>query len=521
MGIKLGRFTAIAGFVLIVFCLSSTDKLAWAADPAMTSPLPGSTLTKTAVTFTWSSGTGVDTYWLMIGTGTSKSTRGDKYDQSVGTNTSATVSGVPLNGNTLYVRLWWRKRNTWYKKDYTYQTQSGKGCKQEITSPIPGTQICNTTEQFCWNECSGTVYWLGVGTSQASLANSPYGDIFAGSVTGGCQIVNNIPSNGTLYVRLWYKESNGSWQFNDYTYKPDCGNSTPWLYSPAENSRLTCGDVSFNWTSNGIPVSQWWLHVGTKRGGKDILNRDIGELTSYTVSGIPEDGSTVYVRLWYKSEGTWKSAYFQYTACGGGGCAGFEEHWSYNDKAPDWIRDSGSWEVDIAGTGPHDWWYEYFSSGVSNKSATSTYNATYSNFDFSALVYRYSTNNEPNRLIVRASGAIRSNGKPTNFYSFQYKNSGEYSVYKTVGGVATALKGWTSSSGIVNSGWIPDWESGQNLLRVVARGPNLTYYINGTMVWNGSDNSLSSGRVGFSFFRKTDTLKDYFAVIDADLDCFQ
>ncbi len=53
--------------------------------------------------------------------------------------------------------------------------------------------------------------------SQGPLANSPYGDLSAGSVTGGCQIVNNILSNRTLFVRFWYYEGNGSLRHNDYT----------------------------------------------------------------------------------------------------------------------------------------------------------------------------------------------------------------------------------------------------------------------------------------------------------------
>ena len=60
----------------------------------------------------------------------------------------------------------------------TYTLDCG-GCTQGITSPTPCTQICNTSETFCWNECTDTSYWLGVGTSQSSVASSPWGDIFA------------------------------------------------------------------------------------------------------------------------------------------------------------------------------------------------------------------------------------------------------------------------------------------------------------------------------------------------------
>ncbi|MDR4504218.1 MAG: DUF1080 domain-containing protein [Candidatus Scalindua sp.] len=284
------------------------------------------------------------------------------------------------------------------------------------------------------------------------------------------------------------------------------------------NSTLNCGDVTFHWTDNGTAVSQWWLHVGTMQGENDILDRDMGGLTSCTVTGIPEDGSTVYLRLWYKSEGTWKSAYFQYTACGGGGCAGFEEYWSDNDNAPDWIRDSGTWRVDDDGCGrgsDDSCWSDYYhTDGVSNKSSTSTYNAIYSNFDFSAELKRGSIgNNKVIRLLVRASGAVMSNGKPANSYSFQIRNSGKYSIYKTLGGVTKELQGWTLSSAINTN------EHNSNILRVVAHGDSLTFFINGRLVWSGHDTSLASGRVGFGF--ASDTSTDGLSVNWAKLDCLQ
>ena len=37
-------------------------------------------------------------------------------------------------------------------------------------------------------------------------------------------------------------------------------------------------------------------------------------------------------------------------------------------------------------------------------------------------------------------------------------------------------------------------------MRVVASGSSLTFYINGTPVWSGSDSSLTSGRVGLGFY---------------------
>ena len=43
----------------------------------------------------------------------------------------------------------------------------------------------------------------------------------------------------------------------------------------------------------------------------------LGTSTSTTVSGLPTDGSIVYVRLWYYTGGSWEKEDFQYIAFGG------------------------------------------------------------------------------------------------------------------------------------------------------------------------------------------------------------
>ncbi|MDR4506254.1 MAG: cadherin-like domain-containing protein [Candidatus Scalindua sp.] len=95
--------------------------------PVMTSPVPGSTLTTSTVTFQWSTGTGVSVYWLGAGTSfTSVNTPpyGDIYGASTLKRTTQQVTGIPINGNPVYVRLWWKiGTGAWTYSDYTYQTQ--------------------------------------------------------------------------------------------------------------------------------------------------------------------------------------------------------------------------------------------------------------------------------------------------------------------------------------------------------------------------------------------------------------
>jgi hypothetical protein len=82
---------------------------------------------------------------------------------------------------------------------------------------------------------------------------------------------------------------------------------------PPNGSTLTGASQTFSWTGTG--VTEWWLYVGTSVGAKDIDNSgSLGTATSHTVNGLPTDGSTVHVRLWYRIGGSWSKTDFTYTA---------------------------------------------------------------------------------------------------------------------------------------------------------------------------------------------------------------
>jgi len=82
------------------------------------SPVPGSTLSSNTVTFQWQD-TGSAQYYLYVGTSPGGL---DLYHASQGTNTSVTVSGLPTNGSTIYVKLWTMESNnfSWVYNNYTY-----------------------------------------------------------------------------------------------------------------------------------------------------------------------------------------------------------------------------------------------------------------------------------------------------------------------------------------------------------------------------------------------------------------
>ena len=272
------------------------------------SPTPGSTLTSSTVTFTWSAGSAVSAYWLEVGTTPSGN---QIYPGSPVTNLSASVPGLPTNGSTVYVRLWSLLSGGWQSRDYSYATTAAPS-DPVILSPTPGSTLTSSTVTFSWSAGSGvSAYWFEVGTTLGG------NQIYPGSaVTNLFAIVPALPANGsTVYVRLW-SLSGGGWHFNDSTYTSATGPSRAGMLSPAPGSTLSASTVTFTW-STGSGVSAYWLEVGTTPGGNQIYAGSSVTGLSATVSGIPTNGSIVYVRLWSLIGAAWSFADYAYNSSGG------------------------------------------------------------------------------------------------------------------------------------------------------------------------------------------------------------
>ena len=101
---------AYSGGTLFTLSMSQTGVL--------TSPMPGSQLPGSTVTFTWDPGTQSTAYWLDLGS----TAGGNNYYQSgnLGNTTSATVNSLPADGSTIYVTLWSQVGGQWYYNEYTY-----------------------------------------------------------------------------------------------------------------------------------------------------------------------------------------------------------------------------------------------------------------------------------------------------------------------------------------------------------------------------------------------------------------
>ena len=185
---------------------------------ALTFPTPGSTLTGSSATFTWSAGTGVTRYEFRLGT-TGPGSR-DLYNSAEATTTALTsglVTGIPTNGATLYARLYSWINGAWQYTDYTY-TEFGTPVPAALTSPTPGSTLTGSSATFIWSAgVDATKYEFRLGTTGPGSTNV-YNSAEATTTALTSGVVSNIPTNAApLYARL-FSLIKGAWQYTDYTY---------------------------------------------------------------------------------------------------------------------------------------------------------------------------------------------------------------------------------------------------------------------------------------------------------------
>ena len=277
------------------------------AGPVFTTPAPNTTLSSSEQTFSWTS---VAEAWLYVGTTLGAN---DIHDSGgLGSATNYTIANLPLDSSTIYVRLWYRNiagTGSWKKLDAQYT--AGQIVGPVFTTPAPNTTL-GASQTFIWTEVAEA--WLYVGTSPGASDIHDSGNLGSAS----SEAVSNLPLDAsTIYVRLWYRDvpSQGPWKTIDVQYTADTPNGAP-ILSPAANATFSSDTETFSWT----PVGQVQLYVGTEFGKRNLYDSgSVAGISSITVPDLPTDGSTIYVRLWYRDtpgSGSWSLIDQEYTASG-------------------------------------------------------------------------------------------------------------------------------------------------------------------------------------------------------------
>ena len=85
--------------------------------------------------------------------------------------------------------------------------------------------------------------------------------------------------------------------------------------SPVDGSTLATDSQTFTW-STVAGAEGFILYVGARQGGFDYFKGTLGTGTSQNVTDLPEDSSTIYVRIWTKmpTNPTWFFNEYRYTA---------------------------------------------------------------------------------------------------------------------------------------------------------------------------------------------------------------
>ncbi len=182
----------------------------------------------------------------------------------------------------------------------------------------------------------------------------------------------------------------------------------------------------------------------------------------------------------------------------------------FTTDAVGWVMHSGAWNLEAS---------NYFTTlgvGGVNPGYTSTIShlVDYSTLTYEARMKREGCAGNSNALIIRGNPVLDSTGWWNTEYTFNYTNTGYFSVWRDSYGTYTALSGgtagWVYTNKINPSGW--------NTLKVKASGAYLYYYINDSLVWSGYDATYASGRVGIAMYRGNGCTGDKLWVDWAKLD---
>ncbi len=277
------------------------------------SPANSSTLTGASATFNWCIIPGATAYWVDIGS----TAGGNNYYSSGNLGPVYTLNDnngqLPTNGSTVYVTLYALISGTWTPNNYTY-TAFNAGAEQAVmNTPAPSSMLPGSTVTFSWSAgtASPPEYWLDIGSSAGGnnyYSSGNLGNVLTATVSG-------LPTNGTAVYATLYTLVSGTWTPNTYTYTAfNAAAATGMLTTPTPGSVLSSSTVTFDWTA-GAGASAYWMDIGNVAGGNNYYSSgNLGNVLTTTASGLPTDGSTVYVTLYSYIGTQWVANAYTYTA---------------------------------------------------------------------------------------------------------------------------------------------------------------------------------------------------------------
>ncbi len=284
-------------------------------DSEITSPVPGSVLSGSTETFSW-----IDrrndgdndwiSHWVYVGSSIGRNQYFSGGPQ--GAASSINVTGLPTDGSTVHVRLWWRKAGqSWQFVDYTYTAASEAGPTLSIQSPANGDVFSDSTVVSLTANAEDNED--GDLTDAVAWESDLDGFLRAGNGT-------TILSVGNHIISATVTDSDGLIASATVNVVVEGGSVESEITTPVPGSVLSGSTETFSWidrrNDGGNDWISHWVYVGSSFGRNQYFNGGPqGAASSVTVTGLPTDGSTVYVRLWWRKAGqSWQFVDYTYTA---------------------------------------------------------------------------------------------------------------------------------------------------------------------------------------------------------------
>jgi hypothetical protein len=414
---------------------------------------------------------------------------------SSGTGTCSVTPNITLGGgnHTWWIQTWNEAGDGPWSPGKTFSTTvippAGKA-----TLISPNGNIANNNPTYTWNQVSGaTWYYLWVDGPSGNVLKKWYTSVDANCNGSTCSVAGATPGlspgTHTWWIQTWSNAGDGPWSDAKTFSTPSPWPRQPTLVGP--NASTTDLTPTYTWNAvssdTGNPATSYYLWVDGPNGNviKTWYLASQAGCASGTgtcsitpnVTLLPGGTYTWWIQAWNTGGYSLWSNSMSFSIPSTGG---FNSQ--FNGSSSGWTPYYGSWSI------ANNQWY--FAPGDGEFYVSSGYSAeNYGDFDLQARVA--TTKPHEAYLLVRGTPLPLDEGKDWNSsYSFGFDVNGFYTVGKVVNGEWTVLQPWTPTTNYNLGG---NW----NILRVVASGSNLSYYNNGTLVWSGVDNSLTSGQIGF------------------------
>jgi len=311
--------------------------------PSLSTPSNGATGVATTPTFSWSSVSGANRYWLMVATSPGllpTDPAATTCASCVITQSVSGTSSVPSSGTlSVGVTYYWKvqafvltgstvTQQGNYSGVSTFTTQAAAPTllpAPSLSTPSNGATGVPTTPTFSWSSVSGANrYWLMVATSPGLLPTDPAATTCASCViTQSVSGTSSVPSSGTLSAGVTYYWKvqafvlTGSTVTQQGNYSAVSTFTTqapaptllpaPSLSMPSNGASDVSTGPSFAWSSVS-GANRYWLMVATSPGllptdpaattcSSCVITQSVSGTSFTASSGMLSAGATYYWKV--------------------------------------------------------------------------------------------------------------------------------------------------------------------------------------------------------------------------------